>query len=260
MTTSTTVEVSTEVCGHVGWITLNRPDRMNAINVALAERLGAALRDLGGRAEVHAIGIRGAGGNFCAGGDFDEVRRLRARGPDALRTLFVAFKDACDVIAGLPVPVVAAVQGVAMAGGFELLQAADVVLVADDARLADNHVNFGMIPGGGSTVRLPRIVGRQLALGLLLSGDRIGGLDAVRMGLAYRSFRPDLFDESVRTFLETLAGRDRSAVTTIKQLVTHGLASEFDVANRAETDAVVARLSGVAGQAGVTAFENRETT
>lgn len=260
MTAHHHAEVLAEVREHVGWITLNRPDRMNAINVALAEALGAALSGLGHNPDVHAIVILGAGGNFCAGGDFDEVQRLRADGPDTLRTLFTAFKDACDVIAGLPVPVVAAVDGVAMAGGFELMQAADVVLVSERARIADNHINFGMIPGGGSTARLPRILGRQQALGLLLSGDKISGLDAVRIGLAYRAFAPADFDESVQAFAGALAGRDPSALAAIKELVLAGLDTDFTAANRHETDAVVTRLSGSAGQAGVSAFKNRETT
>ena len=63
-----------------------------------------------------------------------------------------------------------------MAGGFELMQATDIVIVSDDAKIADNHINFGMIPGGGSTQRLPRLIGHQLALGLLLSGERLSGL------------------------------------------------------------------------------------
>ncbi len=82
-----------------------------------------------------------------------------------------------------------------MAGGFELMQAADIVLVSDDARIADNHIKFGMIPGGGSTQRLPRLIGRQQAMGLLLSGDRLSGADAVRLGLAYRSFPQADFDD-----------------------------------------------------------------
>ncbi|MGH3970703.1 MAG: enoyl-CoA hydratase/isomerase family protein, partial [Mycobacterium sp.] len=130
------------------------------------------------------------------------------------------------------VPVVAAVDGVAMAGGFELMQAADIVLVSDEARIADNHINFGMIPAGGSTQRLPRLVGRQIALGLLLSGQRLSGLDAVRYGLAYRSFPQAEFDDEVERFVATLADRQRSAVTAIKRLVyaRHGLDSEIDVA------------------------------
>jgi enoyl-CoA hydratase/carnithine racemase len=201
----------------VGRITLNRPDHMNAITVDLAHELEQSI--LGVAADVNVVLIRGAGGNFCAGGDVAEVQRRRSAGPEALRELFIAFRGACDAIARVDVPVVVAVDGVAMAGGFELMQAADIVLVSDDARIADQHINFGMIPGGGSTQRLPRIVGRQTALGLLLSGDKLSGIDAVRLGLAYKSFPRDTFDDEVERFVTTLAGRQRDAVTAIKRLV-----------------------------------------
>jgi enoyl-CoA hydratase/carnithine racemase len=216
----------------VGHVTLNRPERMNAVTTELARRLEHALNVLSMDPAVNVIVIRGAGNNFCAGGDIAEVERLRSAGPKQLRTLFDAFRRACDLIATVDVPVVAAVEGVAMAGGFELMQAADIVIVSDDARIADSHINFGMIPGGGSTQRLPRLVGRQLALGLLLSGDRLSGLDAVRLGLAYRSFAPDDFDAGLRDFVTKLADRDRAAVTTIKKLVgrahQHSLAQGLD--------------------------------
>jgi enoyl-CoA hydratase/carnithine racemase len=201
----------------VGRITLNRPDHMNAITVDLAHELEQSI--LGVAADVNVVLIRGAGGNFCAGGDVDEVQRLRSIGPLALRELFTAFRRACDAIACVDVPVVVAVEGVAMAGGFELMQAADIVLVSDDARIADQHINFGMIPGGGSTQRLPRLVGRQTALGLLLSGDRLSGVDAVRLGPAYKSYPKDTSDDEVERFATTLAARQRDAVTAIKRLV-----------------------------------------
>ena len=203
----------------VGHITLNRPERMNAVTTELARQLEHALSELSADPAVGVIVIRGAGKNFCAGGDVAEVQRLRSAGPERLRTLFDAFRRACDVIATVDVPVVAAVEGVAMAGGFELMQAADIVLVSDDAMIADSHLNFGMVPGGGSTQRLPRLVGRQTALGLLLSGDVVRGLDAVRLGLAYRSFAAHDFDLGVHEFVTRLAGRDRTAVATIKKLV-----------------------------------------
>src|SRR3984957_21017661 len=143
----------------VGRITLNRPERMNAVTIELARQLADAVRALSSDPAVNVILIRGSGGNFCAGGDVGEVERLKSDGSESLRTLFEAFCQACDAIATAEVPVVAAVEGVAMAGGFELMQAADIVIVSDAARIADNHINFGMIPGGGSTQRLPRLVG-----------------------------------------------------------------------------------------------------
>jgi enoyl-CoA hydratase/carnithine racemase len=227
----------------IGHITLNRPERMNAVTTELARQLEDALSDLSRAPAVNVIVIRGAGKNFCAGGDVAEVERLRSAGPEPLRTLFDAFRRACDVIASVDVPVVAAVEGVAMAGGFELMQAADIVIVSDDAKIADNHINFGMIPGGGSTQRLPRLVGHQLALGLLLSGDRLSGPDAVRLGLAYRSFAAQDFDEGVNHFVAQLAGRDRAAVTTIKRLVGGARQRSLSEGLDDEISAVVAYIS-----------------
>ena len=227
----------------IGRITLNRPERMNAVTIELARQLADALSALSSDPAVNVILIRGSGGNFCAGGDVGEVERLRCDGPESLRSLFEAFRRACDAIAAAEVPVVAAVEGVAMAGGFELMQAADIVIVSDDARIADNHINFGMVPGGGSTQRLPRLVGRQLALGLLLSGERLSGLDAVRLGLAYRSFAPPDFDEGVNQFVAQLAGRERAAVTTIKKLVAGTRQRSLPEGLDEEIDAVVTHIT-----------------
>jgi enoyl-CoA hydratase/carnithine racemase len=251
----TSVSVTQEA--GIGRITLNRPKQLNAINVELGVQLQQAIAQLGSDPDVNVILIRGAAGNFCAGGDFAEVERLREQGPDALRTLFVAFRAACDAIASIDVPVVAAVEGVAAAGGFELLQAADIVLVSDDARIADNHIRFGMIPGGGSTARLPRLVGGQQAMGLLLSGDRISGLDAVRLGLAYRSFPQSEFDQATEEFVANMAGRERSALTTIKRLVVSGLRESLPAAMDDELDAVVNHISQGAGRNGASAFSQR---
>jgi enoyl-CoA hydratase/carnithine racemase len=246
-----------DVADGIGAITLNRPEQMNAITVALSGELEQAILELGGNPEVNVIVIQGAGGNFCAGGDFNEVELLRSCGPDALRQLFAAFRRACDAISGVEVPVVAAVQGVAMAGGFELMQASDIVLVSDDAKIADNHIKFGMIPGGGSTQRLSRLVGRQHALGLLLSGDRMSGIDAVRRGLAYRSFPQAEFSHGVREFVGVLAGRRRDAVISIKRLVYTGLEAPLPTGLEHEIDSVVDYICGHAGQNGVTAFRQR---
>jgi enoyl-CoA hydratase/carnithine racemase len=231
------------ITDRIGRITLNRPEKMNAITTELARELEHVLTELSREPTVNVIVIRGAGQNFCAGGDVAEVERLKSAGPDTLRTLFDAFRRACDAIAAVDVPVIAAVEGVAMAGGFELMQAADIVIVSADAKIADNHINFGMIPGGGSTQRLPRLVGRQLALGLLLSGDRLSGLDAVRLGLAYRSFAPQDFDEGVNHFVAQLAGRDRAAVTTIKKLVRQAREQSLSQGLDDEISAVVAHIT-----------------
>jgi len=232
--------------GAIGYITLNRPDVMNAVTVELASQLEQALHDLDARAVVRVIMIRGAGGNFCAGGDFKEVERLRAEGPAALDTLFTAFRRALGAIAKVAVPVVAVVEGNAMAGGFELIQAADITLARDDARLSDNHVNFAMVPGGGGSQRLPRLLGPQRALAHLLTGERLSGREAFSLGLVHRAFAPEDFEDGVASFVSRLAAKDAGAVRTIKRLVYDGLALDLagglDLEQRTVVDHIVGQV------------------
>ncbi|WP_406814888.1 enoyl-CoA hydratase/isomerase family protein [Mycobacterium sp. M23085] len=249
--------VRRDVVDGIAWVTLNRPEKLNAISVGLNEELSQTILEVGDNSDVTVAVIRGANGNFCAGGDFEEVERLRSKGSDALRELFVGFRRACEAIARVEVPVIAAVEGVAMAGGFELMQAADIALVSDDAKIADNHIKFGMVPGGGSSQRLARLVGRQQALGLLLSGDRLSGAEAVRHGLAYRSFPQAGFDEGVRRFVTALAGRRREAVTSIKRLVYAGVEVASPRGLDDEIDTVVNHICEGAGQNGAAAFRQR---
>jgi len=250
--------VRLDVADGIATITLERPEAMNAVTTTLAVALEQAILAAGEHPEANVVLIRGSGGNFCAGGDFDEVQRLRAEGPQALRRLFVSFRAACDAIATIEEPVVAAVEGVAMAGGFELMQACDVALVRHDARISDNHVNFGMVPGGGGSQRLPRLVGRQRALGLLLSGERISGVEAVEWGLAFRSFASDSFGAEVGAFVERMATRRPDALASIKRLVRTGLATDLASGLDQELDTVVSHIAGDAGATSVSAFADRK--
>jgi len=232
--------VVSKVEGAVGRITLNRPEVMNAVSVELAESLQAALEVLSETDGVRVITIRGAGGNFCAGGDFGEVQRLTAS--QQLDTLFASFRAACRKVRTVPQPVVTVVEGVAMAGGFELMQAADLALVRDDARISDNHINHGMVPGGGGSQRLPRLLGRHRAMAHLLTGERLTGLDAEALGLA-QSFAPDLFDSSTEAIVQRLASRDPRSLATIKRLVHDGLDLSLEDGLDLEQEAVVRHIS-----------------
>ncbi|RPA57354.1 enoyl-CoA hydratase/isomerase family protein [Gordonia oryzae] len=246
-----------EVDGAVARIILNRPHQHNAVTTALAAGLRRAIADVGHRPDVRVIVLSGAGGHFCSGGDFDEVTALSARGVDALRGLFDEFGEACAAIGDVPVPVIAAVAGDAMAGGFELLQASDIVLVSVSARISDNHIRFGMIPGGGGSQRLPRLVGTQRALGHMLSGDRIDGAQAVAWGLAYEMYADDEFADRTEQFARRIASFDPVAVGRIKQLVRSGLTGPLDEGLAAETDAVVDHIIAGTGAHGAQRFAGR---
>lgn len=238
--------------GAIGHLTLNRPESMNAITVELGRRLEHSLRNLADQVDV--IVVRGAGGNFSVGGDFHELERLREQGPSALAPLFENFGRACSVIATLPVPVIAAVEGYAMAGGFELMQACDIALVRADAKLADNHANFGQVPGGGGSQRLARLVGRQRALGHILSGARLSGDDAAKWGLAYRSYPPAEFESGVAEFVQRLVSRDRVALAKIKRLVYEGLELPLRDGLALELSTVIEHVGNDSAGAGIASF------
>jgi enoyl-CoA hydratase/carnithine racemase len=155
------------------------------------------------------------------------------------------------------VPVIAAVEGYAMAGGFELMQASDIVLVREDAQIADNHSNFGQIPAGGGSQRLPRLVGRQRALSLILTGDRLSGAEAVGWGLAYRAFSPEDFDAGVQELAERLAAKSRDALARSKRLVYEGLQQPLSQGIELELRTVLEHLGGAAAGDGIERFMGR---
>lgn len=250
--------VRTRVDGKVGHVVLDRPQAKNAITVQLGLELERALREVA--ESVHVIVVRGAGGSFCVGGDFRELERLRAGGVEAasnLEPLFDNFARACAAIAELPVPVVAAVEGYAMAGGFELMQSADIVLVSEKAVIADNHSNFGQVPGGGSTQRLPRLAGRQRALAHILTGDRLTGAEAVGWGLAYRCLPADTFDADVDAFAQQLAEKDPTVLARCKRLVHEGLRLPLAEGLALERRTVLEHLSGAEAGRGIQSFTQR---
>jgi enoyl-CoA hydratase/carnithine racemase len=252
---SSGTEVLATTEGPIRQITLNRPSAFNAITTELAVSLERSIREVD--TGVRVIVIRGAGGNFSVGGDFKQLERLRAQGEDAMRELFASFGRACAAISEVPVPVLAAVEGYALAGGFELMQACDLALVRDDAQIGDNHSNFGQVPGGGSTQRLPRLVGRQRALALILTGDRLTGTDAVVWGLAYRAFPAEKFEAGVEEIAQRLAGKSREALARSKRLVDQGLELGLAAGLELELLSVLEHLGGGSAGEGIERFASR---
>ncbi|NKQ57922.1 enoyl-CoA hydratase/isomerase family protein [Amycolatopsis sp. K13G38] len=250
-------DVRCRVDGPVGHVLLNRPQARNAVTVGLARELATAVETLAH--EVRVIVIRGAGADFCAGGDVRALAELHERGRAAMAELFTEFRRALTTITSVPVPVVAAVHGHAVAGGFELMQACDIAVVRTDARIADIHSRFGQVPGGGSTQRLPRIVGRQRAMGLILTGDEITGAQAVAWGLAYRAAEPGRFDEEVDALVARLLANPPAALAHSKFLVGQALERPLADGLPIETTRVLDHLEAE-GQAAFGAFTRRKAT
>ena len=247
--------VTAESDGPVTTIWLDRPAVRNAITLALAEQLHQALDVAAETARV--IVVRGRGGHFCVGGDFEEVARLREGGTDARRPLFEAFVGACELVGELAVPVVAAVEGQAMAGGFELVQSCDIVVVREDAVLADNHTNFAMIPSGGGSQRLPRLVGTHRALAHILLGDQLTGVQAVEWGLAHRAAAAAELDDVIADVCRRLVEKDPVALRRSKRLVRDGLALSLHDGLHLEREEVLAHLLSPSADQGIRTFTSR---
>ncbi|MCB1395516.1 MAG: enoyl-CoA hydratase/isomerase family protein [Rhodobacteraceae bacterium] len=201
-------------------ITLNRPERMNALDgptlIALDEAIATA-----GAARV--IVIRGTGRAFCAGNDL----KWLASGVLADRAAHMAHQDrmqACYTrIESCPQVVVASVGGFALAGGFELMLACDITLTADEAELGDEHLRRNLLPSGGSSQRLPRRIGPARALYHLLTAKRMTGRGAAAMGLAALSVPGDQLEAETMALAERLAQSDPLALASMKEMVRRGL-------------------------------------
>ena len=205
----------------VAAIRLNRPDALNALNPELISELSQALTEVASDEEIKALVIRGEGRAFCAGADLTYFEKAFAQ-PVLILPFLQKMNDCLAMMEALPVPVIAVVQGFALAGGLELMMACDMALVAEDARIGDQHVNFGLMPGGGSTQRLPRRVGMQRAMELLTTGMWLSGPEAVEWGLALRSAPAEDLDQELEKLLEPLRTKSRAGLGWIKSVALRG--------------------------------------
>jgi enoyl-CoA hydratase/carnithine racemase len=242
--------IESRIDREVGRILLNRPAVLNALNYELVVELERAVRELENRVRI--ILIEAAGEHFCAGADLRFVSET-----SNMRSFIEQINRAFFALERAPVPVIAAVQGYALAGGFELLQACDIVMVAEDAVLGDQHANFGLIPGGGGSQRLPRLVGRQRALALLLSGERLSGKEAVAWGLAYRCVPVSQLQEQSLSLALKLASKSKDGLTQMKQLVDRGWGKPLDDAIGLEVEAFLKWVREDDAQEGLRAFREK---
>lgn len=227
----------------VATLTLNRPEKRNALNGELVTALKDALERAAGDDEVRVVVLRGAGRDFCSGADLAELERIAETGPEAsledaaeMGELFVAMRRH-------PRPVVAAVHGRALAGGCGLATACDLLLAREDAELGYPEVHLGFVPAMVMAI-LRRKVPESRAFELVSTGMRIGAEEARRAGLVNRVYPAEEFDDGVRSLAAELAARPPSAVRLSKRLLygLDDLSFEEGIARGAEVN-VIARMT-----------------
>ena len=218
----------------VATITLNRPDVLNAQNNPMREELMAVFAALKSDEEVRAIVVTGAGERaFSAGADIKEF--LEPSVPTRLREQrkrldYRALMDRC------PQPIIAAIRGFALGGGLELALACDIRIAAEDAQLGLTEINLAIIPGGGGTQRLPRLVGRGKALEMILTGARVPAAEALRIGLVERVVPAAELMPAARALARTIADKAPVALRYAKEAVVSGLALPLADGLRLEND------------------------
>ncbi len=199
-----------EIRESAAWITIHRPDKLNALNRRTVEELVAARQRALSDHEVRVLVVSGAGTKaFVAGADIAEMTQLGAA--DAQE--FSRFLQASlDTLERSPKPVIAAVNGFALGGGCELAMACHLRIASESARFGQPEVSLGLIPGAGGTQRLQRLVGRGRALALILSGETIEAIEAQRIGLVNAVHPPDRLDGAVAELVRTLAAKSPLAL------------------------------------------------
>jgi len=206
--------------GAVAILTVNRPDKLNALNAATLAELGDALHELHDDDSMQAVILSGAGDKaFVAGADIAELahlgplsgREMARRGQRLFRDLELFAK-----------PVVAAVNGFALGGGCELALACHLRLASDNASFGLPEVSLGLIPGYGGTQRLARLVGRGRAIELTLSGQRIGADEAFRLGLVNRVVPQPVLLEETRKLVDAMLRNGPVAVRAALEAIVHG--------------------------------------
>lgn len=231
MTTTTQDELIVADDGGARWITLNRPGSRNALTVELWGRLVAAVEDAAANPDVRAVAIAGAGGAFCSGLDLKAAAAGAIGSPADLEENFRRrVHGTIRAIRACPKPVVAVVDGPAVGWGCDLALACDLRLCSDGARFGQIFVKRGLMPDGGGTFFLPRIVGLGRALELMYTGDLIDAACAHRIGLANQVVPAVGFEAAAAEYLARLAAGAPLVHAEIKRSVYDALDKGLEAA------------------------------
>lgn len=201
----------------VATLTLNRPTALNSLNAALRNALVAQLREMDGRDDVSVIVLTGSGRAFCAGLD---VKEIGASGGTVAAN--VGEADIGAAIHALSKPIIAAINGLAVTGGFEITLACDIVVAAESAWFQDTHAKIGLLPGWGLSQRLPRAIGPYRAKEISLSARKVSAAEAAKLGFANRIVADESLLAEAEAIGREIAQWPADHIRRIKSLIDRG--------------------------------------
>jgi enoyl-CoA hydratase/carnithine racemase len=242
--------------GPVALLRLNRPASMNALDAELVSALDAGISRASADASVRAIVLTGEGGAFCSGADLKEALGQLASGI-ALETRLEAFQASIRAITSAPQPVIAAVDGAAVGFGADLALACDLRVCSERAYLEEKFVGIGLMPDGGGTFHLPRLVGPGRALELLLLGEKIEAARALELGLTNRVVPVERLVPEALELAQRLAEGPPLALASIKSAVRAALSGTLEEALKREAEGQARLLRSEDLREGVMAWQER---
>lgn len=250
MTSERPKYVNYEKKDNIAIITLNRPEKLNALSrellVDLREVLESASRD----PEVRVIVITGAGKAFCAGADVVEFTKSLVE----IREFIDLGRRVFDFLESLEKPVIAVVHGFALGGGFELALACDLIIAAEGSQLGSPEINLGIIPGWGGTQKLLITMGPYKAREIIMLGDRISAEEALKLGIVNRVVPADKVVEEALLIAKKLAEKSPLALSAAKSVLNKSLRIMMSIGLEIERDTFIATASSEDAKEGIKAF------
>ncbi|KUO10884.1 enoyl-CoA hydratase/isomerase family protein [Streptomyces sp. DSM 15324] len=252
------MDLLTRHTGQVAFLTLNRPEALNALTGDLREQLIRTLSEASADPAVRAVVLTGAGRGFCAGADLRGGAGAGERvAGDVARMIRLGAQRLIAAVLDCEKPVIAAVNGTAAGLGAHLALACDLVLAAESARFIEVFVRRGLVPDGGGAYLLPRLVGPQRAKELMFFGDAVGAADAERLGLVNRVVPDGELEKTAGEWAARLATGPTRALALTKHLVNTSLGTDRATAFAAEATAQEINMTTADASEGVTSFLER---
>ncbi|HWQ79437.1 MAG TPA: enoyl-CoA hydratase-related protein [Anaerovoracaceae bacterium] len=209
-----------EVKENIGYVTVNRPNALNALNTEVLSELDHVFRYIDKAEEVKAVIVTGAGRAFVAGADIAQMSELTT---NQGRDMTIQGQRVMELIENVDKPVIAAVNGFALGGGCELSMACDVRIASEKAKFGQPEVNLGIIPGFGGTQRLPRLVGKGMAKYLIYGAEMIDAAEAYRIGLVQKIVPHDDLIAEAERYAKLVIGKAPIAIKMAKTAINNGI-------------------------------------
>jgi enoyl-CoA hydratase/carnithine racemase len=241
------------------WIYLNRPEDMNSISKTLLTELVDVLQKVEQDDSVRVIVLSGKGKAFCAGADLKELLVDLEKKPDGQKGFLDLAGGIFEVLNDLSKPLIAALNGITVAGGLELAMTADIIIASEKAKIGDAHANFGVLPGGGGAVRLPRKIGMNRAKYLLFTGEFISAQQMKEYGLVNEVVPAEDLERAVQEIADKISAKSPLVLREMKRLANDGQEQPLEIALRQELLALKNHTQSHDFQEGLAAFAEKRT-